>query len=202
MQMRKLPPGRHRIPVEQVERSQHERLVASMAEASAEGGYLATSVSEVSARAGVSTQTFYKLFSNKLDCMLASYEEALARLFADMDVACGAGPTEGEGRLRPPIHTALTLLAADPTAARLLTVEIMAAGPEGARRHYRACECLATRLHDMRSPNLPPGPIANWALVATMAMRIAKEVTDGRAQALGQLEDEFVSVASMMGLGT
>lgn len=199
--MRKLPPGQHGIPVEQVESSQRERLLAGMADACAERGYLATSVSEVSRRAGVSTQTFYKLFSNKLDCMLASYEERLGRLFEEMDVACGAG-RDGEASLRPPIRIALTTLSADPVAARLLTVEIMAAGPEGARRHYRACECLATRLHDMRSPELPPGPIANWALVATMAMRIAKEVTNGEAERLGELEDEFVAVASMMGLGT
>jgi AcrR family transcriptional regulator len=201
MHMRKNPPGRHGIPIEQVEGSQRKRLLAGMAEACAERGYLATSVSEVSRRSGVSTQTFYKLFSNKLDCMLASYEERLGRLFEEMDVACGAG-RDGEASLRPPIRTALDALAADPAGARLITVEIMAAGPEGVKRHYGACECLATRLHDMRSPELPPGPIANWALVATMAMRIAKEVTNGEVERLGELEDEFVAVASMMGLGT
>jgi AcrR family transcriptional regulator len=171
-----------------------------MAEVCAEKGYRSTSVSAVARRAGVSTQTFYQNFSGKLDCMLASYEDLLGRLFVEMDSACEEVGDEGE-MLRPPIHTALTILADDPVSARMLTVEIMAAGPEGATRHYRACECLAARLHGMRCPTLPPGPVANWALVATMAMRVAEEVSKGRATSLGALEDEFVEVASMMGLG-
>jgi AcrR family transcriptional regulator len=183
-----------------IEPSQRDRLVASMAEACAEKGYQSTTVSDVARRAGVSTQTFYELFSNKLDCMLVSYEELRERLFAEMELACDAVGDEEE-RVRQPIHRALALLADDPVTARLLTVEIMAAGPEGARRHYRACECLAARLAEMRRPGLPPAPIANWALVVTMAMRVAEEVSGGAAESLGALEDEFVEVTSIMGLG-
>ena len=183
-----------------MELSQRERLVAGMSEACAEKGYLATSVIDVTRRAGVSTQTFYEIFSSKLDCLLVSYERLLARLLGEMDLACDA-VSDREEKLRLPIHTALTLLAADPISARLLTVEIMAAGPEGVKRHYQACECLAARLQEMRPPDLPPAPIANWALVATMAMRIAEEVMDGEAASLASLEDEFVATVSMMGLG-
>src|SRR5262245_3055750 len=184
-----------------VEQSQRERLVAGMAEVCAEKGYLGATVTEIAGRAGVSTQTFYENFSDKLDCMLASYDELLKRLFVEMETVFAELDADGD-RLRPPIHAALTALAEDPVSARMLTVEIMATGPEGARRHYRACECLAARLHEMRCPTLPPGPIANWALVATMAMRVAEEVSSGRAETLVDLEDEFVEVAGMMGLGT
>jgi AcrR family transcriptional regulator len=188
------------VLTQRVEQSQRERLVAGVAEACAEKGYGHTSVNDIARRAGVSTQTFCELFADKLDCMLVSYEALLRRLFEEMAAACDECD-EGKS-LRAPIHTALAVLAADPVAARMLTVEIMAAGPEGARRHYEACECLASRLHEMRCPTLPPGPIANWALIATMAMRVAEEVNDGRTESLEALEDEFVEVASVMGLGT
>jgi AcrR family transcriptional regulator len=197
----RLPRGRHDLGTAQVERSQRERLVAAMAEACAERGYLATSVSDVSKRAGVSTQTFYKLFSNKLDCMLVTYDELLGRVFAEMAAARDA-VSGGEERLRHSIRIGLAILASDPITARVLTVEIMVAGTEGVNRHYESCEFLASRLRGMRRPDLPPAPVANWALVATMGMRIAREVSDGEAENLGALEDEFVAIAALMGLGT
>jgi AcrR family transcriptional regulator len=187
----KLPPGRHGIPAEVVERSQRERLVAGMAEACAESGYLATSVSDISRRAGVSTQTFYRLFSNRLDCMLASHEILLGRLLGEIDVACALGSGTGEG-LRAGVRGALMALSADPAAAQLLTLEIMAAGPEGVRRHYGACERVAARLREHSPSRLPRSAPVSWALVATMGMRVGKQVMDGEAETLAELEDEFL----------
>jgi AcrR family transcriptional regulator len=193
---RRLPPGQHGIPTEQVERDQRERLVAGMAEACAESGYLATSVNDISKRAGVSTQTFYRLFSNKLDCMLVSHEELLRRLLAEIDLACAMSPGGDDQTLRTAIRSALIALAGDPAAARLLTIEIMTAGPEGVKSHYEACDRFATRLRALSAPNVSPSPVVSWALVATMGMRVARRVMDGESEDLGVLEDEFVVLMS------
>jgi AcrR family transcriptional regulator len=84
----------------------------------------------VAKRAGISSPTFYKQFADKQDCMLATHRQLSGRLLEEVDRAC-----EVESALEAPasatIRTALALFAADPPSARLLTVEILAAGAEG-----------------------------------------------------------------------
>src|SRR3546814_19017166 len=65
-----LPRGRHKLSRDQVEESQRLRLILALAEALAEHGYAGTPVAAVLDRAGVSRQTFYALYENKLHCFL------------------------------------------------------------------------------------------------------------------------------------
>jgi AcrR family transcriptional regulator len=186
---RRLPPGSHGIPPDVVARNQRERLVAAMAEACAERGYARTSVAEVAKRAGVSSLTFYKQFSDKQDCMLAAHRQLLGRLLEELDRA-GAGERgaggarRGEARARTIVHTALALFAADPPSARLLMVEILAAGPEGARRHDAMVESFAQRLG------------TDWVRAAGMLALVGKRVIVGEADRLPELEDELVATVS------
>lgn len=71
-QSRALPRGPHGLTREEVEGSQRERLLWAIAEAVAEKGFIATTVSDVISRAKVSRTTFYQLFTDKLDCFLAA----------------------------------------------------------------------------------------------------------------------------------
>lgn len=139
----RLPPGSHGIPADVVARNQRERMVAAIAEACAERGYAETSVADVAKRAGVSSATFYKQFADKRDCVLAAHRELSGRLLEAVD---RAREEEGGDKARAALHATLTLLAADPPTARLLTVEILAVGPEGSQRHEALVEELAQRL--------------------------------------------------------
>ena len=47
-----------------------------MAVLSAEAGYQAVSIAQVSSHAGVSSATFYEQFASKQDCLLAAYRAA------------------------------------------------------------------------------------------------------------------------------
>lgn len=194
---RRLPPGTHGIPADLVARNQRERLVAAMAEICAELGYAEASVAAVTKRAGVSSVTFYKQFAGKRDCMLATHRQLLGRLLEEVDRAYGAGG-EPEAQPRAAIHTALALFAVDPPSARLLTVEILAVGAEGAKRHDAMVETLARRftVGDLSGKAGPPVPNAAWVRVAGMLALVGKLVVDGEAGRLPELEDELVATVS------
>jgi AcrR family transcriptional regulator len=191
--VQRLPAGAHGIPAEVVARNQRERLVAAVAEACAELGYAETSVADLSRRAGVSTATFYKLVPGKRECALEAHRELLGRLLEEVDRACAeAGERE---RLRAGIATALELLAADPPTARLLTVEVMALGPEGAERNDAAVEGFAARLRASGETGEAAAdrPNGDWAAVAAISMLIGKRVMAGEAASLPDLEAELVA---------
>jgi AcrR family transcriptional regulator len=177
---RRLPPGSHGIPADVVARNQRERLVAAMAEVCAERSYPGASVAEVAKRAGVSSLTFYKQFADKRDCLLAAHRQLLGRLLEEVDRRIAEG-AEARSGPKVAIHTALVVFAADPPSARLLTVEILAAGPEGARRHDAMVEAFAERLG------------AGWVRVAGMLALVGKLVVAGEAARLPELEDELAA---------
>jgi AcrR family transcriptional regulator len=181
--IQRLPAGSHGIPPELVARNQRERLIAAMAEVCAEKSYAEVSVADVVAGAGVSTATFYKRFEGKRDCMLAAHEELFGRFLAELDVVCAEASDEQEG-MREAVRTALEMLAADAPTARLLTVEILALGPEGSERHAAAIEQLAELLQ------------TDWTSAAGIAALVGKLVMAGEGPALPALGDELFAAAT------
>ncbi len=183
---RRLPPGSHGIPADVVERNQRERLVAAIAEVCAERGYAQASVAEVAKRAGVSSLTFYKQFAGKQDCMLAAHRQLLGRLLEAIDRAREEESDPG-ARPRVTVRTALALFAADPPSARLLTVEILAAGPEGVERHDAMAAAFAERLG------------TDWVRAAGILALVGKRVVAGEADRLPELADEFSALRGEVG---
>jgi AcrR family transcriptional regulator len=175
--LRRLPPGPHGLPPELVERNQRERLIAAMAEACGEHGYVESSVAEVSKRAGVSTASFYRQFKDKRECMLVSFEELFGRLLEAL--AAGCAPEAGvAARARAGAEQAANLLAGDLPAARLLSIEILAVGTEGVLAQHDAIERLAALLRG-------PGETASsadaaWASAAAMTALVARRLAEGR----------------------
>ncbi|HEU5142159.1 MAG TPA: helix-turn-helix domain-containing protein [Solirubrobacterales bacterium] len=164
-ELRRLPPGSHGIPADVVARNQRERLIAAMAEVCAEKGYAGASVAEVAKRAGVSSVTFYEQFADKQDCMLAAHRQLLGRLLEALD------------EVDAPLGALLGLLAADPPSARLLTVEILAVGPEGVKRHDAMVEAVAECLQ------------TDWIRAAGALALIGKLAMAGEAERLPELEE-------------
>lgn len=95
-----------------------------------EHGYEATRVADVLDISGVSRNTFYKHFGNKLDCFLATMDavvlcggSGVVTAYLDHD-----GPWDA--RLRAGFSELVATIVAQPAAARLFYVESHAAGPE------------------------------------------------------------------------
>jgi hypothetical protein len=94
--------------------------------------------------------------------MLAAHREFLGRLLEEIDRACAA-EVEGKATARTAIRTALALLSADAPSTWLLTVEILAVGLEGAKRHDAMVEASARRLRVGGDPDENrPLPTAEW----------------------------------------
>lgn len=108
--------------------SQRERLVEAMIDMCAEVGYQATSIAEVSTRAGVSSATFYEQFSGKEDCLVAAYHTASERLFGQLGLLLAQGDwSDGGRRLLVEVTDAIR---SDPNAGRLLLIESLGGGGE------------------------------------------------------------------------
>jgi AcrR family transcriptional regulator len=162
-----------------------------MAEVCAERGYAQASVADVAKRAGVSSLTFYEQFAGKEECLLAAHRQLLGRLLEEVDRAV-EGADRPEERARVVVRTALALLSADVPSARLLTVEILSAGPQGAKRHDAMVEALAERLWgDVPAEGESPLSSARWVLVAGMLSLIGRLVTTGGAARLPELESDL-----------
>jgi AcrR family transcriptional regulator len=192
---RRLPSGRHALSPEAVESDQRRRMLAAMAGTLEEQGYAHATVSQVLKRARVSRRTFYEQFKDKDDCFLAAYDDAERRAWAQAVAAAAAVP-EGDWPLR--VHAAvaamLDFIAAEPTAARLFTLEARAAGPAIAERHRRALDRAAgvLRAGNRAGPGaaeLPKG--AEPALLANVVALVGSYVLSGATELLPGLAPQL-----------
>ncbi|HEY2142253.1 MAG TPA: TetR/AcrR family transcriptional regulator [Solirubrobacteraceae bacterium] len=128
-----LPRGPQALPRETVAADQRERLFAAMVEAVDERGFAATTISDLVSRAGVSRRSFYEHFHNKDECLLATYDVVVERLERRLVDAYDSVDGWNE-RLETYIRTLFEAAIERPDLARLVCVEMGAAGPAGVER--------------------------------------------------------------------
>ena len=129
-----LPRGRHDLTRGQVEQSQRLRLAVAMAEACVGRGYSDTPVAAVLELAGVSRQTFYALYANRLECFLEALDlvgEVLVGRLADAVAAQEGLPLD---RAIAALDGYLQAIVDHPAFARLYVVEAHAAGPRAKKK--------------------------------------------------------------------
>jgi AcrR family transcriptional regulator len=187
----RLPRGRHGLPRELVTRSQRERLLAAVVRVTAANGYRSTSVADILGEAGVGRESFYELFTDKKDCLLA----ARAILVDDLEAAVaaaygGAGPWFD--RVRKALAAMLDWFAADPAAARVVAVELAAVGTVS-RDIFRADFSRFTKLIDDGLDTAGPVPdlpgAAGLAVGAALARVYEGVVRDRTAELPGLLPE-------------
>jgi AcrR family transcriptional regulator len=137
-----MPPGRHPLPREFITRHQRARIIAALAEETAEKGYRAVTVADIVSRAGIARNTFYENFSSKEDCFLAASEfaakEALRRV-VDAATQVDAWPARVNFGLAAFLH----YVATEPALARACIVEALSAGPASVERYERSIQAFA-----------------------------------------------------------
>jgi AcrR family transcriptional regulator len=151
-----------------------------MIELCARSGYEAVSIAQVSAHAGVSSETFYEQFAGKEDCLLAAYEAAAIQLL-------GAMAPLGDGRdwpeaARSALGAFFNALQLQPDAGRVLLIESRGAGPRLAAARAGALEAYEQRVEaflDEKRDGLVPD-VAAMALVGGIRS-IAARVLRNRA---------------------
>jgi AcrR family transcriptional regulator len=138
---RGLPRGPQALPPEQVAADQRERLYEATIKAVNERGFVATTISDLVAHAGVSRRSFYEHFENKEECLLATYDALIERLTARI-VAAYDPKDEWIDQIEAIVRALFEASSDRPDAARLVCVEMGAAGPVGIERWARDAELL------------------------------------------------------------
>jgi AcrR family transcriptional regulator len=139
---RGLPRGPQALPPEQVAADQRERLYEATIQSVNERGFVATTISDLVARAGVSRRSFYEHFENKEECLLATYDALIERLTARIATAYDP-KDEWIDQIEAFVRALFEASSDRPDAARLVSVEMGAAGPVGIERWARDAERLS-----------------------------------------------------------
>jgi AcrR family transcriptional regulator len=184
----RLPRGRHGLPREIVERSQRERLLAAVVRVTVDNGYDATTVGDILGEAGVGRESFYELFDDKLDCVLAAHKILVDNLEEQVRAAyLEDGPWPE--RARKALAATLEWFACDPDVAWFTLVVLSAVGP-AFRTTFQAEYDRFVRLLDDGLDEDGPSPELTGATglaVGAMLARIYEEIVLGRAADLQRL---------------
>jgi AcrR family transcriptional regulator len=186
---RRLPPG-PATPADEVARNQRERLFAAMVASVADRGYPATRVADLVDLSGVSTRSFYALFSGKEDCLLATIDALLA--------ATAQMLRSSAGRAGRPARAALgrtaELIAENRPLARICLIDSLASGPRAQERLAVAAagfEALASEIAARRFPGAPPEIASTW--VGGLQELARSRLLAGTEAGLPALFEQFAS---------
>jgi AcrR family transcriptional regulator len=133
----------------QVEEIQRSRLLVAAAATFDELGYEQTSVSRITDRARVSRRTFYELFGNREECLVALLDEAVERVERELEAAALEGLAWRE-RVRGGLWAILSFLDAEPVLARIGVVQALHGGPRVLERREEILARLAVVLDEGR----------------------------------------------------
>jgi AcrR family transcriptional regulator len=177
----------------------------AMLRVTAARGYDASTIAEVSERAGVPRATFERLFSSKEDCFLEAYDSALDLLAAHVSAAWEAAQGRPwPERVSAALGALLGLFAAEADVARIAIIEVTALGEE-ARLHYRGAAVRfyafldAGREMSAQARDLPPDT-ARFAIGAATAL-IFDEIRAGRGTELERKLPDLLFAITMPYLG-
>jgi AcrR family transcriptional regulator len=140
----------HRLGPVRVVEIQRARILAAMAEVSAERGAGNVTVADVVERAGVSRRTFYELFEDREACFLAAFDDAVARAARHL-LAVYDDEADWVVRIRTSLAVVLSFLDAERGAAQLLIVGSLGAGAEALERRWRVLKRLITLVDEART---------------------------------------------------
>jgi AcrR family transcriptional regulator len=106
---------------------QRARLISAAVLVVDELGWSDTTVAHITARARVSRRTFYDLFENREDCLLAVLRDVIERVEGEIAAADLSG-SEWRERVRGGLFTILSFFDREPMLARLCVVQALRAG--------------------------------------------------------------------------
>jgi AcrR family transcriptional regulator len=194
----RLPRGPHQLSREQVENHQRGRIIAAMIAAAGTKGYGSTTIGDITRRARVSRDTFYEQFANKEACFLAAYDATTRELMDEMIVAGTSQPNYVEG-IRNGVRAYLRFWSERPDAARVCTLEVMAAGTEALAHREQTLRTFARLYRTVseraraQQPGLPTVPdIVARAIVVGAVELTTEYIREDRVSSLPELESDVL----------
>jgi AcrR family transcriptional regulator len=144
----------------QVAEMQRSRLLAAAVRTVDELGYAGATVAHITLCARVSRRTFYELFANREECVVAVLEDAARRIGAEIERAGLEGHSWRE-RVRGGLWTILSFLDREPVLARVCVVQALRGSQAVLERREETLSGLASmvdegRLEGARGEERPP----------------------------------------------
>ncbi len=169
-----IPAGRHTLTPEEVSARQRERLMRAMGQCVNERGYVETTIADVVRVARTSRTVFYRHFSDKEECFLATYNEMTrARIGASLaDAAAVEGWRE---KLEAGIRAYFRWMAAHPEVAVTSVVEVHRAGRKALEARSRALSDWARTLEGVAALAREDGHAVELDEAAYMAILLTAE---------------------------
>jgi AcrR family transcriptional regulator len=187
----RLPAGRHGLPRSFVVSNQRLRIVAAMLRVLPRQGYQRTTIGHLTEEAGVSRTAFYSRFEGKEECFLATYDLAAEWLCERVEHAVAAEEEWPVG-VGAGVSEALRLLAANPSLAQLIAIEVLQAGPAARERQQACLARLAKALRAGRSDRAQLPPELEEMLLGGVVATIGRYVDAGRTERLPEATAELV----------
>ena len=132
-----------------VDKIQRARLLAAAGQIACERGAGNVVVAHIVQRAGVSRRTFYELFTDGEDCLLAALQDALTRAAARVLPTWRAAGSWSE-RVRDSLVELLRLFDEEPVLAQLLVVESLGVSHHVLERRAQVLATLAEAMDEGR----------------------------------------------------
>jgi AcrR family transcriptional regulator len=129
---------------------QRSRLLAAASGVVDELGYSRTTVTHITQRARVSRRTFYDLFEDREDCVLAVFEDVVGLLRREVLAAAGVEGMDWRERVRAGLWTILLFLDREPVLARVCVVQALRSGTRALERREEILAELAGVLDEGR----------------------------------------------------
>jgi AcrR family transcriptional regulator len=183
--------------------SQRARMLDAVVQAVGDVGYARVTVADVVGAAGVSRRTFYEHFEDKQDCFLAAYRTGVAVVIEQV-VAATASVAEDDWRerLRVGLDAYTGVLAAEPTFARTLLIDVLGAGREAVELRQQLYERFVVLFHALSEraarmdPSIDPAPdVFLRALVGGIGELVQQHILAEGAERLHELTPTLVQVA-------
>jgi AcrR family transcriptional regulator len=194
------PQGTPRVQVEEIQRS---RLLSAAATVIDELGYEQSSVQRIAARGRVSRRTFYELFGNREECLVALLDEVAGRVERELAAASLESFVWRE-RVRGGLWTILSFLDAEPALARICVVEALHGGPLALERREQLLARLAGVLDEGRREG-PRGEectlVTAEGLVGGAFGVVYARLRSGDLRPLTALLDELMGMIALQYLG-
>lgn len=183
-----------RLPRQHVEAAQRVRILTAMAALAYEEGGTSATVGAVVGLAGVSRRTFYELFEDRADCLLAAIDHALA-LAGERAAAAYGSRERWADRVRAGLTALLEFFDEEPQIARLCVVESSAAGPAALARRGEVLDQLARVLDDGRVlARRQPPPLTAEGLVGGALSVVGARIVRGGPERLVELVNPLMSM--------
>jgi AcrR family transcriptional regulator len=191
-------------PRVRVSEMQRARLLSADVAIVDELGYARATVAHIAGRARVSRRTFYDLFDNREDCLLAVIEDTVELIAAEFAAAGVAGLASWRERIRAGLSTILCFFEREPVLARVCLVRSVQAGPRVLERREAVFALLAEALDEGREVHARGGELSVLTaegLVGAAVAILCKRLLARDPEPLSGLLDPLMSMIVLPYLG-